>query len=112
MKLGAIKEMRDIIVISPQEDWREQTNRLVAKICHKLKSYNLPKETIYRALQVRAKCDLKVRLENKIRRHIRAGMSKSKAEKFNYLDVIAEDKKLIEIYISIVKEMAVKYKVF
>ncbi len=104
----AVQEMREVIVISPQDDWREQTNKLVAKICNKLKSYNLPKEAIYKALEARAKCDLKTRLENKIRRLIREGTPKSKAEKLNYLDVIADDKKLIEIYTAIVKEMAIK----
>ena len=83
----------------------------MAKICKNLKSYNLPKEAIYKALGSRAKCDLKIRLENKIRRLIREGTAKSKAEKLNYLDVIADDGRLIEIYISIVKEMAIKNKV-
>ncbi|MBC8062306.1 MAG: antA/AntB antirepressor family protein [Clostridiaceae bacterium] len=107
----AVQEIREVIVISPKDDWREQTNRLVAKICKKLKSYNLPKEVIYKALESRAKCDLKIRLENKIRRLIREGMAKSKAEKINYLDVIADDSKLIEIYTAIVKEMSIKNKV-
>jgi len=106
-----VKEIREVIIISPQENWREQTNKLVAKICKKLQSYNLPKETIYKALEMRAKCSLKIRLENKIRRLIREGMAKSKAEKLNYLDVIADDNKLIEIYTAIVKEMAIKNKV-
>ena len=83
----------------------------MAKICKKLKSYNLPKEAIYKALGSRAKCDLKIRLENKIRRLIRECTSKGKAEKLNYLDVIAEDGKLVEIYTAIVKEMVIKNKV-
>ena len=37
------------------------------------------------------------------------GVSKSKRDKVNYLDVISEDKKLIEGYVSIVKDMAIKY---
>lgn len=39
------------------------------------------------------------------------GGSKTKADNLNYLDVIAEDKRLIEIYTAIVKEMAIKHKV-
>ena len=38
-----------------------------------------------------------------------SGISKSKQDKVNYLDVIDDDKKLIEGYIAIVKEMAIKY---
>ena len=38
-------------------------------------------------------------------------MSKTKIDELNYLDVIADDKKLIEGYVAIVKEIAVKYGV-
>ena len=36
------------------------------------------------------------------------GVCKSKRDKLTKVDIIADDKKLIEIYIAIVKEMAVK----
>nr|DAR62177.1 MAG TPA: hypothetical protein [Caudoviricetes sp.] len=39
------------------------------------------------------------------------GVCRSKIEKLNKVDIIAEDKKLIEIYVAIVKELAVKYGV-
>jgi hypothetical protein len=39
------------------------------------------------------------------------GVNKSKRDKLSYLDVIADDKKLIEGYTAIVKEMAIKYGV-
>ncbi|MDO0132411.1 hypothetical protein KLN18_15120 [Clostridioides difficile] len=53
--------------------------------------------------------DLKTRLNNKRKRMREEGISKSKIDKTNFLDVIAEDKKLIEGYIYIVKDMAIKY---
>lgn len=37
------------------------------------------------------------------------GVCKSARDKLTKVDVIADDKKLIEIYLAIVKEMAVKY---
>jgi anti-repressor protein len=37
------------------------------------------------------------------------GISKSVRGKLSYIDVIAEDKKLVEGYLVIVKEMAVRY---
>jgi hypothetical protein len=40
------------------------------------------------------------------------GASKSKRDKLSKLDVIAEDKRLLEIYLAIVKEFAVKYGVW
>lgn len=37
------------------------------------------------------------------------GVCKSKRNKLMKVDIISEDKKLIEIYVAIVKEMAIKY---
>ena len=39
------------------------------------------------------------------------GVCKSKRDKLNYLDVIARDSRLIEGYVAIVKELAIKYGV-
>ena len=39
------------------------------------------------------------------------GVSKSKIDKLNQLDVIADDKKLIQGYVSVIKDMAIKYGV-
>ena len=39
------------------------------------------------------------------------GVGKSKINALNHLDVIAEDKKLVEGYVAIVKDMAIKYGV-
>jgi anti-repressor protein len=39
------------------------------------------------------------------------GVCKSKRDKLSYVDIISEDKKLIEGYVAIVKEMAIKYGV-
>ena len=39
------------------------------------------------------------------------GVCKSRRDKLNKVDVIADDAKLIEIYIAVIKEMCVKYGV-
>ena len=39
------------------------------------------------------------------------GVCKSKRDKLNYVDVITDDKKLIEGYVAIVKELSIKYGV-
>ena len=41
----------------------------------------------------------------------RQGGRKSKRDKLSYVDIIADDKKLIEGYTAIVKEMAIHYGV-
>jgi hypothetical protein len=112
---AAVKEevqgIRELVEIKPSENWRNETNKLVKKICYKLSDYQKPKDDIYKALQERASCDLKIRLRNMRKNLALEGASKTKIDNANYLDVIANDKKLIEIYIVIVKEMAIKYKV-
>lgn len=65
----------------------------------------------YKLLESRGACSLKQRLTNKRRRMADEGICKSKRDKLNYLDIIAEDKKLVEIYTAIVKELAIKYGV-
>lgn len=106
-----VQAIREVVEIRPSNSWRGETNRLMTKICFKLKDYKKPKEEAYKALEERAGCDLKIRLKNMKARQALQGVSKSKIDELNYLDVIAEDKKLIEIYTAIVKEMAIKYKV-
>lgn len=106
-----VQDIRELVEIRPSENWRSETNKLVKKICYKLSDYQKPKEYIYKALQERASCDLKIRLKNMRGRLALEGATKTKIDNLNYLDVIAEDKKLIEIYTTIVKEMTIKYKI-
>ncbi|HDK7165888.1 TPA: antA/AntB antirepressor family protein [Clostridium botulinum] len=103
-----VQAIRSVVKITPSNSWRNETNRLMTKICFKLKDYQKPKEEVYRALQERAGCDLKIRLKNMRARQALKGISKSKLDELNYLDVIEQDKKLIEIYTAIVKDMAIK----
>lgn len=68
-------------------------------------------EEIYRSIESRAGVSLNTRLTNKRNRMAGEGVCKSKRDKLTRVDIIAEDKKLIEIYVAIVKELAVKYGV-
>jgi len=103
-----IQEMREVIEIKPFENWRDDTNKLIAKICKKTGDYKDTRTKIYEALDKRAGTKIKQRLDNMRARMMLAGSSKSKADSLGVLDVIAEDKKLIEIYTAIAKEMAIK----
>lgn len=106
-----VQAIRDVVEISPKNNWREETNKIVSKICRKLNDYRKPKDEIYAALEQRAHCNLKTRLNNLRGRAFNNCWSQSKINTLNNLDVIADDIKLIEIYTAIVKEMAIKYKV-
>ena len=92
--------------------WRSDTATILGKIGAQLgggKMYSNVRNECYELLQKRAGVNLHMRLTNKRRRMADEGASKSARDKLTYVDVIAEDKKLIECFVAIVKEMAIKY---
>lgn len=108
-----VENIRDIVALNPHS-WRKDSGRIINQVAFALggTEHIKPIRTeIYDLLNQRYGVDLNTRLINKRRRMAEEGVCKSKREKLNQLDVIADDKKLIEGYISIVKEMAIKYGV-
>lgn len=106
-----IQGIRDVVALNPN-DWRKDTSGLLTKMALKLGGYEHLKDIraeSYKLLDERFGVDLQVRLTNKRRRMADEGICKSKRDKLNQLDVIADDKKLIEGYVAIIKEMAIKY---
>lgn len=109
-KLEGIKE---VVALNPN-DWRKETSGLINKMALNSGGYDHIKpirEESYKLLEQRYGVALNIRLTNKKKTMSLNGTCKSKLDKLNQLDVIAEDKKLIEGYVSIVKEMAIKYGV-
>lgn len=109
-KVDAIRE----VVALDTTSWREDTGNILKKIGMQLgggQAYSQVRAESYDLLNKRMGVDLKIRLTNKRRRMADEGVSKSKRDKLTYVDIIAEDKKLIEGYTAIVKEMAIKYGV-
>lgn len=103
------------VIALDKNSWRKDTQHLIAKIatatgdgCGNIRQVY---EEIYKAVESRAGVALNIRLTNKRNRMAGEGVCRSKIEKLNKVDIIAEDKKLIEIYVAIVKELAVKYGV-
>lgn len=109
-----IQGIRDTVVMDTTE-WRTNTTNLINKIAtYRGGTHNIYQETrqeIYQLLDKRFAVNLEQRLINKRRRMADEGICKSKRDKLTKVDVIAEDKKLIEGYVQIVKEMAIKYGV-
>ncbi len=64
----------------------------------------------YRRLEREFNCNLTLRVNNKRERLRLAGATKKVIDKVNNLDIIGEDKRLIECYISILKRMVLEYK--
>lgn len=109
-KLDGIKE----VVALDTTSWREDTGTILRKIGLELgggQAYSQVRSESYELLNKRMGVDLQTRLTNKRRRMADNGVCKSTRDKLSYVDIIAEDKKLIEGYTAIVKEMAIKYGV-
>lgn len=108
-----IQAIRDVVAIN-STNWRKDTSTLISKIALKLGGYeniNLLREESYKILEERGRTRLSVKLTNKRRRMADEGVCKSKRDKLNKLDVIGEDSRLLEIYLAVVKDMAIKYGV-
>ena len=109
-KVDSISE----IVRMDTKDWRKKANNIIRKIANSQGGFDKYKEIgneSYQILELRAKCDLDRRLENRRKNMIVQGLGKSTVKRFNKLDVIAEDSRLTEIYLSVIKDMAIKYQI-
>ncbi|WP_042435193.1 Rha family transcriptional regulator [Faecalispora jeddahensis] len=108
-----IDSLGELISLNPNS-WRPDARGLIVKIAQKMGGNDYIREVqseIFKLVDARAGTSLATRLTNKRRRMADEGICKSKRDKLTKTDVIADDKKLIEIYLAVVKEMAVKYGV-
>lgn len=108
-----IDSIRDVVALDTTS-WRDDTRNLINKIAQVLgggTAFQQVRAESYELLEKRMGVSLKQRLTNKRRRMADEGVCKSKRDKLTQVDIIAEDKKLIEGYMAIVKEMAIKYGV-
>lgn len=110
-KIDSIKE---VVSLDPNS-WREETTRLINKIAMAFGGYENIKDVrnqSYDLLESRMGVNLSIRLTNKKKNMALNGVCKSKIDKLNKVDVIAEDKKLIQGYLAVIKDMAIKYGVY
>lgn len=106
-----IDSISEIVALNPNS-WRADARNLIVRIAHKIGGNEFIRDVqseIFKLVDERAGVSLETRPTNKRRRMADEGVCKSKRDKLNKTDVISEDKKLIEIYVAIVKEMAVKH---
>ena len=106
-----VETIKDVVSLD-SNSWRTNTHQLIARIAKKQGGFehiNMLRTESYELLNKRFGVDLHRRLINKRRKMAEEGISESKREKVNNLDVIQDDKKLIEGYVSIIKDMALKY---
>lgn len=113
-RITAIEQKQEnivkIISLNNSKNWRKETTDLINKIAQNNSgTFKQTRRESYSRLETRARCDLDRRLANKIERLKEQGVPKRTINNLNYLDVIADDDRLIEIYLAIVKEMAIEY---
>ncbi|EQB34880.1 antirepressor [Virgibacillus sp. CM-4] len=103
--------IRDVVALNTT-DWRKDARQLISKMAQSRGGFSAYKEInteIYKEVERRGGYQLGVRLTNKRRRLADEGVSKSKRDKLTKVDVIEDDKRLIEVYVAVVKEFAIKH---
>lgn len=108
-----VDSIKNVIALNPNS-WRTDSAKIINKIALQMGGYEHIKavrEESYKLLEERMGVALSIRLSNKKKTQALNGVSKSKIDKLNQLDVIADDKKLIQGYVSVIKDMAIKYGV-
>lgn len=108
-----VESIREVVALDTTS-WRDDTRNLINKIAQELgggQAFQQVRAESYELLEKRMGVSLKQRLTNKRRRMADEGICKSKRDKLSQVDIIAEDKKLIEGYTAIVKEMTIRYGV-
>lgn len=116
-RLNAVEKrmdgIHDVLALSPN-GWRKDSANLINRIAATLggpEHIQPIRAESYKFLNERMHVDLAARLRNMKRKAADEGVCKTKRERFNYLDVISQDPKLIEGYTIIIKDMAVSYGV-
>ena len=108
-----VESIREVVAMDTTS-LRDDTGNILRKIGMELgggQAYSQVRTESYELLSKRMGVNLKQRLTNKRRRMADEGICKSTRDKLSYVDIIAEDKKLIEGYTAIVKELAIRYGV-
>jgi len=105
-----VDNIKDTIVSTP-DHWRDDINRMINKIVKAVGNQDFSKirTESYALLERRAGVNLNQRLANMRNRLYLEGASQTKVKNINNMDVIELDKKLREIYLSIVKEYYIKH---
>lgn len=105
--------IREIMCIHP-DNWRRDCRKLLSKIAIDqggLEAYPDINNEAFELVELRGHCNLNRRLVNQKNRMREAGATLKALKEMNRVDVIADDPRLTEIYIAVVKELAVKYGV-
>ncbi|MGQ5218505.1 Rha family transcriptional regulator [Staphylococcus equorum] len=102
------------IVGMETKNWRNDTNKILGAIAQHLgggDKHKAVRTEAYKLLEEKGRCKLDQRLNNRKAKMLAKGATKSQINKVSKLDVINDEPRIIEIYISVIKSMAIKYGV-
>lgn len=105
--------IRNIVGLETK-NWRNDTNKILGAIAQHLgggDKHKTVRTEAYKLLEEKGRCKLDQRLNNRRAKMLAKGATKSQINKVSKLDVINDEPRLIEIYISVIKSMAIKYGV-
>lgn len=108
-----VNSIRHIVGIETK-NWRNDTNNILSAIAKHLGGGDLHQKVraeAYKALEDKGRCNLKIRMQNRKGKMLANGATKTQIKNLSKLDVITDEPRLIEIYISVIKNMAIKYGV-
>ncbi|WP_077301541.1 BRO-N domain-containing protein [Virgibacillus pantothenticus] len=106
-----VDNFSEILALNPTQ-WRKKVNAIINKIAQKRGgAYQDVRNESYQLLEERGKCILSIRKTNKQRKMALEGVVKSRIDKVTKMDVIADDARLTEIYLAVVKELAIKHNI-
>lgn len=104
--------IQNLISLS-KDNWGHDVKDIINKIAYKTGTkHKVIWDEVYNELQTRFGVNLNTRLKNRKNNAINNGMSKSKVEKINKLDIIDEDKSLVEGLLIVTKDLALKYNIY
>jgi prophage antirepressor-like protein len=109
-----LQDIREIVTLRP-DSWRDDTKTILDKIAIALggdsEAFRDIRKQSYTELEKRAHCRLGVQLKNAQKRMEEQGASKTQIKQLRILDMIDKNQRLIEIYLSVVKDMAIHHGV-
>lgn len=109
---NSLDNIQDLISLS-KDNWRADVKNMVNKITYKTGiNHKVVYDEIYKEIDSRFGVNLNTRLKNRKNNAILNGTSKTKADKISKLDIINEDKLLIEAILIVIKDLAIKYGLY
>lgn len=102
------------IVGMETKNWRNDTNKVLGAIAQHLgggEKHKTIRMEAYKLLEEKGRCKLEQRMNNRKAKMLSKGATKTQINKLSKLDVINDEPRIIEIYISVIKSMAIKYGV-